>query len=364
MSPLSRRTFLKACSAVPLSGFLAPGAAAADVTGEHSKGIDKLVRATLLDEGPGLAALVVVEGEVTHARGYGYADLKTGRRITTRTPFDLASVSKQFTAMAVMILAEREQLALRDDVRRWLPELPVFNAKRPIRITDLLHHTSGLTDYMDLWTGSDEDFEKLPNSGVLKLAAANKLGHPTGTKYEYSNTNYALLATIVERAAKIPFAKFQAQEIFKPLGMQDSYVYDGTARHSPLIPRGYKRDGDEAESVSSPSVLVGDGNQFSSLEDLAKWDAGLRAYKLVSEKMQLRAYTAGKLDDDEQHSYGFGWRDTEDDDHPAVTHNGSWAGTATYICRYLKDDVTIVVLSNDEALDVDELGDAIAELHR
>ena len=87
----------------------------------------------------------------------------------------------------------------------------------------------------------------------------------------------------------------------------------------PRAARGYKRDGDEAEPVSSPSVLVGDGNQFSSLEDLAKWDAGLRAHKLVSQDMQLRAYTAGKLDDGEQHSYGFGWRDTEDDDHPAVT---------------------------------------------
>lgn len=365
MSPFSRRSFLRACSATPLLGFVAQRASAAEVSGEYSESIDKLVGAKLLAEGPGLAALVVEEGEITHARAYGYADLKTKRPITTRTPFDLASVSKQFTAMAVMILAERNKLGLRDDVRRFLPELPVFDDDRPIRITDLLHHTSGLTDYMDLWTGSDEDFEKLPNFGVLKLAAASKLGDPTGTKYEYSNTNYALLATIVERAAKITFAKFQAQEIFKPLGMQDSYVYDGTVRHSPLIPCGYKRDDDdEAEPVSSPSVIVGDGNQFSSLEDLAKWDAGLRAHKLVSKSMQLRAYTAGKLDDGEQHSYGFGWRDTKDEDHPAVMHNGSWAGTATYICRYLKDDVTIVLLSNDEAIDVDDLGDAIAELHR
>lgn len=364
MSRLSRRSFIRTCSAATILGLAARQAAAGDVAGEHSKKIDKLVRAKLLDEGPGLAALVVSEGEITHARGYGYADVDAERRITTRTPFDLASVSKQFTAMAVMILAERGRLGLRDDVRRFLPELPVFNARRPIRITDLLHHTSGLSDYMELWDGTDEEFEKLPNSGVLKLVAMNKLGHPTGTKYEYSNTNYALLATIVERAAKQSFARFQAQEIFRPLGMTDSYVYDGTARPSPLIARGYKRDGDDFEPVSSPSVIVGDGNQFSSLEDMAKWDAGLRAHKLVSEKMQRQAYTAGKLDDGEQHSYGFGWRDTENDDHPAVMHNGSWAGTSTYICRYLTNDVTIALLSNDEALDADELGDEIAELHR
>lgn len=360
---LSRRMFLQACSATPMLGLGARQVFSADAVGEHSKRIDKLARSKLLAVGPGLAVLVVNEGEIEHAKGYGFADIEAARPITTRTPFDLASVSKQFTAMAVMILAERHKLKLGDDVRKLLPELPVFDEDRPIRIVDLLHHTSGLTDYMELWTGSDAEFAKLPNSGVLRLAARSKLSHDTGTKYEYSNTNYALLAVIVERAAKLPFAKFQAQEIFKPLGMRDSLVYDGSVPLPTSVPCGYKRTDDEVERVSSPSVIVGDGNQFSSIEDLAKWDLALRSHKLVSAAMQLRAYTGGKLDDGEPHGYGFGWVEGDDEDHPSVSHDGSWAGTATYICRYIKDDLTIALLSNDDEFDVAELGDELAELY-
>ncbi|MCE9607431.1 MAG: beta-lactamase family protein [Planctomycetia bacterium] len=361
---LSRRLFLgRSCCSLAAVGFATRASAAADVEGEHSKQIDKVVHKNLKAGGPGIAVLVVSAGEIEHARGYGFADIETKRPITTRTPFDLASVSKQFTAMAVMILAEREQLTLRDDVRKHLPELPAFDEDRPIRILDLLHHTSGLTDYMELWTGTDAEFEKLPTLGVLKIAAKHKLGHKTGTQYEYSNTNYALLAILVERVAKMTFAKFQAKEIFTPLAMRDSFVYDGSVPHPNVIPRGYKRTDDGVELVGSPNVIVGDGNQFSSIEDMAKWDLALRSHKLVSKQMQQRAYTPGKLDDGEAHDYGFGWTDASSDDHRAVSHDGSWAGTATYICRYLDDDLTVVILSNDDAFDVDALGDKIAEVY-
>lgn len=361
----SRRSFLQTCCVLPAVGLFSGRAAAEEIRGAKSAAIDQLVAEVLDEGGPGLAMFVAHRGKVVHRRAYGLANLKTERTLTTRTPFDLASVSKQFTAMAIMILAERGRLTLRDDIRKYLPEMPAFDEERPIRILDLLHHTSGLTDYMDLWTGSDEEFETLPNSGVLKIVAKSKLGHETGTEYEYSNTNYALLPIIVERSTRMSFAKFQAQEIFKPLEMHDSLVYDGTAPLPKSIARGYKRNDDgKFEIASSPSVIVGDGNQFSSLEDLEKWDSALRAHRLVSKPMQDRAFAAGKLDDGEFHSYGFGWVEGDDEAHPSVSHDGSWAGTATYICRYLQDDATVAILANDEGLDVAELGESVAEIFR
>ena len=168
------------------------------------------------------AVLVVSKGRVVHAKGYGQADLSTNRPITTDTLFELASVSKQFTSMAIMMLAEESRLRYSDDIRTYLPEFPQHKPGRAIAVSDLLHHISGIPDYMDVWEGDEAAFARLTNADILKLLAKQPLSFPTGTKYDYSNSNYVLLALIVKRIARQTFSQFMTERIFAPLGMKHS----------------------------------------------------------------------------------------------------------------------------------------------
>lgn len=350
---------------VVLASLLVPRAGPAeDVVGPRSAKIDAVVHKRVPDNGPGVAVAVVDKGKIAHARGYGLADIENRRPIHPETLFDLASVSKQFTAMAVMMLAEEGKLAFNDDARTHLPELKQHNPRRPIRIADLLHHTSGLPDYMGVWEGTDEEFAVLTNEGVLKLIAKHKLDFPTGTKHDYSNTNYVLLAIIVERVAKKPFDRYLREKIFDPLKMQRTRINRGDVLKFSNLALGYKRrkNGTAARSYS-PAVVTGDGNVFSCVADLALWEEGLRTNQLVSEKMLRRAMKSGKLDDGTEHGYGFGWSDDTVDDRRSFGHSGGWYGYENYSCRYLDLDAAIFVLSNNEDFDSGDLVDAIAEVY-
>src|SRR5262249_55033017 len=160
-------------------------------------------------------------------------------------------------------------------------ELPEFDPKRPIRVRDLLQHTSGLPDYLGIWKGTDEEFARLTNEDVLKLLAKQKLQFPTGSKHRYSNSNYALLPVIVGRVAGKPFARFGAERIFRPLAMRQSLVFDAMGIQVPERATGYKPAGGGkwVKSVRD-GPTCGDGNLFTTAEDLVRWDAALTAGKL------------------------------------------------------------------------------------
>src|SRR5262245_49521752 len=179
------------CVACALIGLSSLAWAAPD---EQSKRVDSLVHKYVHDDGPGMAVLVIKDGKVVHKKGYGLADLAKKTPIAPTTNFDLASLSKQFTAMAIMILNDQGKLSLDDDVRKHLPAMPVYDSKRPIRIRDLLHHTSGLpVDYPDETTTNDAVFKWF-------LKTKKPLAYSTGTKHLYSNLGYAILALVVEAA--------------------------------------------------------------------------------------------------------------------------------------------------------------------
>ena len=207
--------------------------------------IDKLVEANGINASePGVAVLIHQPGKLLFQKGYGMANLKAEKPITPRTMFELASVSKTFTATAVLILHDRGKLSIQDDVRSHLPELPEYEKRHPIRIRDLLQHTSGLPDYMD--------FENVPsrhkafwvNDDYLDLFAKRRdqfpLVFPTGEKYVYNNTNYLLLASIIERVGKRSFGRFLRDEVFTPAGMEHSFIYEGP-RAIPDNPPGYAK---------------------------------------------------------------------------------------------------------------------------
>ncbi len=332
-----------------------PGPDAASATPDpRAATLDAMLRASIPADGPGAAVAVALHGHSILARGYGLADLASQTPITTRTRFDLASVSKQFTAMVLARLQQRGLVRLTDDVRKYLPSLPVFDARRPLRVADLAHMTSGLPDYTEALDDFD-DPAHLGNDDVVTWAAQQRLGFPTGTRFEYCNTNYVLLARVLEVAGKRRFAELLAAEVLRPLGMT-SVVLD-QARVIPERAQGYQRAGRGWTPVRDDVPVTGDGNLFASLDDLQRWDRGLSTLLPPDDLAAL--LTPGQLDSGTAHDYALGWTIGGEPDHRVADHSGAWTGTATYIARHLDDGLTIIILSNDEGFDL-ELADRIA----
>lgn len=217
-----------------------------------------------------------------------------------------------------------------------------------------MRHTSGLADYSgEAWEGSNTEFANLTLEDHLLWLNEQESVRDRGTEFEYNNSGYALLALIIQRVAGKPFTEFMDEAVFAPLGMSQTLVYQNLGQTIPQQAQGYavSEDGEVTES-SFPTVIAGDGNVFSSIADLAKYDRGLRDNTLISPETLALAFTPGEVTED----YGFGWAVTE----TYVHHSGSWDGTSTYYRFYLDPAISIVVLSNDENYDPEELVDAIA----
>jgi len=290
--------------------------------------------------------LVARNGVVELEAFYGLADVESRRPIDARSVFDLASVSKQFTAAATLLLIEEKTLALDMPVAEVLPGYRVKAKGREVTVGDLIHHTSGLRDYSsDDWDGSDEEFRLLTNDGHLRWLNRTRPRRAPGVKWEYNNSNYALLASVIEQVSGMRFAQFLRTRLFVPAGMNATVVHDRIDLHEtlPNLVTGY----DGADESSLWTRITGDGNVLTTIGDLARWDRRLRT-------LPKRAWKTGRLDngkplDADGYGYGFGWYL----DDGSAFHSGSWNGTATYISRSLENGgVTVIVLSNDESADV------------
>ena len=342
--------------------------------------IDKLVEKNGINsDEPGVAILIHQPGKLLFKKGYGLANLKTEKPISPHTMFELASVSKTFTATAVLILHDREKLSIDDDVRKHLPELPQYSPTTPIHIRDLLRHTSGLPDYMDFEDVPKRHKEYWVNEDYLGMFAKQRQKHPldfpTGAKYDYNNTNFMLLALIVERVGKRSFGKFLRDEIFHPVGMEHSFVYE-SPKAVPDNPPGYtnavayewrkKKSVWEATWGAPPVrheelLAVGDGAVWTNLEDMHKWDIAVRAEKLLKPATWKLALTPSKTRDGKTNDYGLGWGlyyDKPSDLH-GYGHDGSWGGFETTYYRYLTTDRTTVLLSNRGNINTDKLWTAL-----
>ena len=233
--------------------------------------IDQMMRKHINDNGPGAVVGVARNGEVLFERAYGLANIALHHPMKVGAVFDLASCSKQFTAMAVMILADRGRLKFDDEVRTYLPEFPEYDRKRPMRVDDLLHMTAGLPDYTD-WFDSLESINDLD---VVRAVAKKKLLFPVGSKYDYSNTAYASLALIVHRVSKEPFGEFLREQIFKPAGMVHTVVLENPKQVVEGRVRGYTVKKGEFKPARYDTCVVGDGQVMSCVHDLLLYDAAL-----------------------------------------------------------------------------------------
>ena len=309
---------------------------------------------------PGAAVLVLRDGQPLVRRGYGLADLETGTPVTPDTNFRLASVSKQFTAAAILLLAQDGKLSLDDPVRRWLPSLPASDDA--ITVRHLLTHASGLIDYEDLM--APDATEQVHDVDVLHLLEKeDRLYFAPGTGYRYSNGAYALLALIVGKASGQDFATFLHKRIFKPLGMDGSVAYEQGI--STVANRAYGHSLVDGRWVrtdqSSTSAVLGDGGIYSSIDDLARWDAALYDDRLLPDAMRADAFTLHNPIHDEVDvdGYGYGWRIHGE----TLWHSGETIGGRNVIIRWPQRHLTVVVLTNRNDPEPYRLAMQIAQLY-
>ena len=293
---------------------------------------------------PGASVLVVRDGEIVVRRAWGLADVDKGVPASPATNYRLASVSKQFTAAAILLLAEDGRLRLDDPVGRWLPSLPAKPGAATLH--QLLTHSSGLLDYEDFVPAAATS--QVRDADVLRLLEPHdRTLFPPGTGYRYSNSGYALLALVVAKASGRAFPAFLRENIFLPLGMDASLarVDDG-----PVVAHrayGHSRvDGRWIRTDQSPtSAVLGDGGVYSSIDDLAKWDAALYDDRLLSAGSRRMAFTPHVATDDPGVRYGYGWRITG----VSRWHSGESIGFRNVIVRWPSRRLTVAVLTNRDA---------------
>ena len=302
--------------------------------------IDALLRDYAGDV-PGASVLVLRDGQPVVRASYGLADLEAGTPTTPETNYRLASVTKQFTAASILLLAEDGRLTLDDRGRTWLPSLS--GAAETVTIRQLLTHTSGLIDYEDV---IPESFvAQLHDADVLRLLETqDRTYFRPGTGYRYSNSGYALLALIVQRASGQTFAKLLRERIFQPLGMTDTVAHEegiSTVNHRAF---GYTHEAGRWNRTDQDqtSAVLGDGGIYSSIDDLAKWDAALYDGRLLQPSSLRAAFTPATHTDDPETEYGYGWRITGE----TLWHSGESVGFRNVSVRYPKRHLTVVVLTN------------------
>lgn len=297
-------------------------------------------------EVPGASMLVVRDGKPLLARAYGFANLEERVRATTATNYRLASVTKQFTATAILLLAQDGKLSLDDPLRRWLPTLPAVADAMTIR--QLLSHQSGLIDYEDAIPA--DMTAQLHDIDVLRiLESQDSTYFPPGAGYRYSNSGYALLALIVGKASGTNLATFLEERIFLPLGMNRTVAFEEGVSSVPDRAFGYSALGNSwtRTDQSQTSAVLGDGGIYSSIDDLAKWDAALYDDRLLTTRSRTLAFTPITETDDPAVQYGMGWRITQEKaGGTTLWHSGETIGFRNVIVRYPEQRLTVVLLTN------------------
>ena len=294
------------------------------------------------------SVLVAKEGKVVFKQHYGYANFKEKTRIDDNSVFQLASVSKQFTAAAVLILKDRGELSLEDKVTRFFPEFPYTE----VTVRHLLNHTSGLPKYF--WLAEHKwDKEHAPsNAEMMDLLTEEKLNpfFRPGVNFDYSNTGYFVLSAIVEKVSGQTFADFMDREIFRPLNMRQSFVYsfgqDSIKEGQLSGYRLYRRRWHAAIPGTVNDAVVGDKNVYSTTEDLLKWVEGLNSGRLISKESLQEMYTRGITKYNRKVPYGFGFRIKEDAERKVIYHNGRWNGFSTSLMQYPDEDLVVITLEH------------------
>ncbi|HTN38561.1 MAG TPA: serine hydrolase domain-containing protein [Arachidicoccus sp.] len=286
--------------------------------------------------------LVAKNGQVIYEDYKGVADFRKRTPITIHTPMHLASISKTFTGMTILHLWENGQLSLDDNLQKYFPKLPYYG----ITIRMLLSHRTGLPNYVYFMEKGFDRNRKATNQDVINFMMANKpkITARPDRAFQYCNTNFLLLASIVEKVTDMPFPEYMKDSVFIPLGMQDSYVFSikDTAKYIPTY------SGNRPFPMNNVDCTYGDKNVYSTVRDLLRWDRSLYAHTFVKASTLKMAFTPQSLEHPSMHNYGLAWRTyfnprTGDS---IIYHNGYWHGSNTVFNRIIQDTATIILIGN------------------
>ena len=328
----------------------------------HSGRVDALFADFAKPGAPGAAVVVAVGDSIVFARGYGLADIEHGVAVTPSTSFRLASVTKQFTAAAILTLAEDGKLRLDDKLGDLLAEVPAY--ARDVHVRHLLTHTSGIPDYEPI-LGSDDGPQVKDRDVLALLHRADKLYFAPGTSWRYSNSGYALLALIVERVSGQRFASYLRQRIFDRAGMPTAVAHEDGVDTVAHRAYGYSHNaaGWLRTDQSRTSAVLGDGGIYASAKELAHWSDALDRNVVLSEATFREATAPVTLPSGASTSYGFGWFLDELLGHRRQRHEGDSIGFRTAIQRYPDVRLTVIVLVNRGAAPIDALSDGVARIY-
>jgi len=341
-------------------------AAAADALAALDARIDPLFEPWTHSDTPGCALSITQDGVSVLERAYGLADLEQGVAIRTSTVFNVGSMSKQFTAAAILLLQEEGKLSLDDDVRRYIPELPAYGT--PITLRQLAHHTSGLRDLPELLAYSGWNWvDDVPLARVLELLARQKrLNFAPGSAYSYSNSGYILLGEVVHRVSGQSLGAFSQQHIFEPLGMLHSRFYDHRSLIVPGRAAGYLKRDEGGYGAWRPTYeIVGDGGLLTTLQDLAVWERNLLQPRLGRDPRQLAAalMQPGTLNDGTPIEYGLALVSGDYRGLPTISHGGAVPGYKAFMLRFPEQGAAIHVLCNAGDIPVRALAKSVADAY-
>jgi len=311
---------------------------------------------------PGAALAIIKDGKIIYKRGYGMANLEHNIPITATSVFRIGSTSKQFTASCIAILALQGKISLDDDIRKYIPEMPRY--EKPITIRHLLHHTSGIRDYLTLSSiaALPDDHFYTPKESVELLSRQKGLNFLPGEEHLYSNSGYFLLGVIVERVSGKSLNDFAQTHIFKPLGMKNTHFHDD---HTMVVKNradGYSPTKEGFRIDMTTLDHVGDGGVFTTVEDLFLWDKAFYSYKLGKELMEL-IQTPGTLNDGKKLDYAFGLGIDEYKGLRKVSHGGGFVGFRAQMARFPEQKFTVICLANLGTINPSRLCNQVADIY-
>lgn len=309
---------------------------------------------------PGISLAVIKDGQILVSKGYGVADLEWSSAADVDTSYQIASVTKQFTATAVMMLVEEGKLSLDGKIGQYLTDLP--SSWNGVTLRQLLNHTSGIKSYTGL-----PDFSRIPCKEYLKgeairLVADAPLEFVPGEKWQYSNSGYYLLGMIIEKISGQDYSQFLQERIFRPLGMLSTRVNDLRVIIQKRA-QGYSwREGNwyHGQPVS-PTQPWAAGALISTVSDMVRWDSALSASRLLKSASWQRMWIPTRLADGSLKNYGFAWRVDTIDGHRRIAHDGGIDGFSSYLARWIDDRLTVIVLTNLEGNHAKAIADRLAE---
>ena len=324
------------------------------------KSLDSLFAASFTPAGPGCAVLVAKKGQIIYKKSFGSANIELNVPLAPDMVFKLASITKQFTAIATLQLAEQGKLSLTDSIQAYLPGYP--SKGHVITIEHLLTHTAGIPDYMqlDFQHPNMERWDFRPGQ-LIDSFKQYPLQFAPGTKFSYSNSGYYLLGYIIEKVSGKSYQSYVQEHILSPLRLSHSF-FDRDGAMIPARVNGYRREGSDIKNADfwSPSLAYAAGGLLSNTEDLYKWFSALLAYKLVKKETLKKAFTPFRLADSTRINYGYGWYVFSSGSVASIEHGGHMNGFVTNQIYFPEQDVFMALLFNTQDAPRDELSQKAA----